>query len=251
MARMMTRSAMRSTELTSDEALGGRAAEGLLAGGGVVPNGDPGAPPEALDALPRQLSLVDGTRAQISSNRTSLEFVRGDGTVLFRYDAGQGHGRITLENDDIDVHATRGDLRLRAAGDVRIEGRAVHAVGRSPGVEGAAELRLEPRQASLVAGTVAIKGDDVEMRAERAVLRSEDLRSFVGRAVVHAERLETVAGVVTQTAQNLYQSVAELAQLRAGSLRTLVDGTVHLKAREVFQRAVEGFKIRAEKINLG
>ena len=82
-------------------------------------------------------------------------------------------------------------------------------------------------------------------------MRSEDLRSFVGRAVVHAERLETVAGVVTQTAQNLYQSVAELAQLRAGSLRTLVDGTVHLKAREVFQRAVEGFKIRAEKINLG
>ena len=53
------------------------------------------------------------------------------------------------------------------------------------------------------------------------------------------------------TARDLYQSVAELAQLRAGSLRTIIDGSVHLKAKEVFQRAIEGFKIRAEKIHLG
>ena len=202
-----------------------------------------------LDA--RELALVDGTVARTGAGRTSLEFVRPDGTVLFRYDTSQGHGRITLENDAIDVHAARGDLRLRAAGDVLVEGRSVHAVSRAPGVETAGELRLGPRQASLTAGTVNIDSDDLEMRSQRTTLRSEDVRGYVGRAVVNAQRLETVAEVITETARDLYQSVAELAQLRAGSLRTIVDGTVHLKAKEVFQRAIEGFKIRAEKIHLG
>ncbi len=202
-----------------------------------------------LDA--RELALVDGTVARTGAGRTSLEFVRPDGTVLFRYDTTLGHGRITLENDAIDVHAARGDLRLRAAGDVLVEGRSVHAVSRAPGVETAGELRLGPRQASLAAGTVNITGDDLEMKSQRTTLRSEDVRGYVGRAVVNAQRLETVAEVITETARDLYQSVAELAQLRAGSLRTIVDGTVHLKAKEVFQRAIEGFKIRAEKIHLG
>jgi hypothetical protein len=199
----------------------------------------------------RELALVDGTVARAVAGRSSLEFVRPDGTVLFRYDANQGQGRITLENDAIDVHAARGDLRLRAAGDVVIEGRSVHAVCRAPGVETTGELRLGPRQASLAAATVKIDGDDLEMRSQRTTLRSEDVRAFVGRAVVNAQRLETVAEVITETARDLYQSVAELAQLRAGSLRTIIDGTVHLKAKEVFQRAIEGFKIRAEKIHLG
>jgi hypothetical protein len=198
-----------------------------------------------------ELALVDGTVARTGAGRTSLEFVRPDGTVLFRYDTTQGHGRITLENDAIDVHAARGDLRLRAAGDVLVEGRSIHAVSRAPGVETAGELRLGPRQASLAAGTVSIDSDDLEMKSQRTTLRSEDVRGYVGRAVVNAQRLETVAEVITETARDLYQSVAELAQLRAGSLRTIVDGTVHLKAKEVFQRAIEGFKIRAEKIHLG
>jgi uncharacterized protein DUF3540 len=204
---------------------------------------------DELDA--RELALVDGTVARTGAGRTSLEFVRPDGTVLFRYDTSQGQGRITLENDAIDVHAARGDLRLRAAGDVVVEGRSIHAVSRVPGVETAGELRLGPRQASLSAGSVKLDGDDLEMRSQRTTLRSEDVSAFVGRAVVNAQRLETVAEVITETARDLYQSVAELAQLRAGSLRTIIDGTVHLKAKEVFQRALEGFKIRAEKIHLG
>ncbi len=203
------------------------------------------------EPAPADLALVDGTVARMAPSRTALEFVRPDGRVLFRYDVDEGQGRITLENDAIDVHAARGDLRLRAAGDVLVEGRSVQAVSRAPGVETAGELRLGPREASLKAGTVSLSGDDLEMKSERTTLRSEDVRGFVGRAVVHARRLETVAEVITETAHDLYQSVAELAQLRAGSLRTIIDGTVHLKAKEVFQRAVEGFKIRAEKIHLG
>ena len=206
---------------------------------------------ERSEPGPRTLALVDGTTARMAPGRTSLEFVRLDGSILFRYDVNQGQGRITLQNDAIDVHAARGDLRLRAAGDVLIEGRSIEAVSRAPGVETAGELRLGPRQASLTAGTVNISGDDLEMKSERTTLRSEEVRGFVGRAVVHARRLETVAEVITETAHDLYQAVSELAQLRAGSLRTIIDGTVHLKAKEVFQRAAEGFKIRAEKIHLG
>jgi hypothetical protein len=208
------------------------------------------APPPVVSIV-RDLSLADGTVVRAGAGGVSLEIVRPDGTILFKYDVSQGQGRITLENDAIDVHATRGDLRLRAAGDVLVEGRSVHAVSRSPGAESPGELRLGPRQASLAGATVQVKGDDLELESERTTLRSEDVRGFIGRVVVHARRLETVAEVITETAQNFYQAVQDLAQLRAGSLRTIVDGSVHLKAKEVFQRAAEAFKIRAEKIHLG
>ena len=57
--------------------------------------------------------------------------------------------------------------------------------------------------------------------------------------------------VVVQTARNLYQRVQELAQHRAGNLRTIVDETLQVRARQVFQRATDAYKIRAEKIHLG
>jgi hypothetical protein len=57
--------------------------------------------------------------------------------------------------------------------------------------------------------------------------------------------------VVVSRARNVYQSVQELWQQQAGSLRTLVSGTAQLKAREVSHRAQDAYKIRAEKIHLG
>jgi hypothetical protein len=199
----------------------------------------------------RELALTDGTQVRASADGAALEIMRADGTLLFKYNVSQGQGRITLENDAVDVHAVRGDLRLRAAGDVLVEGRTVQAVSRNPGADSTTRFQLSPRQASLSAATVNINGDDLQIAVAQTTLRSEEVRGFIGRAVVQARRIETVAAVISETAQNLYQAVEELAQLRAGSLRTIVDGSVHLKAKQVFQRAAEAFKIRAEKIHLG
>ncbi|MGH7995886.1 MAG: DUF3540 domain-containing protein [Opitutaceae bacterium] len=66
-----------------------------------------------------------------------------------------------------------------------------------------------------------------------------------------ARRLETEAGTVVSKAANVYESVAELAQLQAGRTRTLVKGSCLLKARDAFLKTEADFKIDGEQIHLG
>jgi hypothetical protein len=178
--------------------------------------------PVGILAAPRdEVALADGTVVRAAPGGTTIEVCRADGTSLFRYDAGLGRGRITLENESLEL-ASRGDLRLRAGRRVEVEGQAVK-----------------------------LAAEELEASARLTRLRSDEARVALGRGVVEAARLETTAEVVLQTARNFYQQVQELAQQEAGNLRTLVAGTVQLKARQVFQRAAEAYRVRAEKINLG
>ena len=202
-------------------------------------------------AVVKTAAMADGTCAQVSATGDRLEVLRADGTTLFVYDVNASHGQVTLRSEAIDVHAFAGDLRLRAAGDVLLEGRTVRAQAHLPGAEEGSTFRLDPRQASLAAPGVNIDSPSLRVQAGRVEMRAADLGAAVDRAVVNVRRLESTADVVVQTARNLYQHVHELAQQRAGSLRTIVDDTIQIKAREVITRAVEAFKLRSEKIHLG
>ena len=64
-------------------------------------------------------------------------------------------------------------------------------------------------------------------------------------------KLESIANTVLQKAENIYQSVKGLTQLKTGRMRTLVDSTFHLKGKKVFIKAEEDFKVKGKKIHLG
>lgn len=66
-----------------------------------------------------------------------------------------------------------------------------------------------------------------------------------------SKKIETVVETLIETAKNVYQTVADLTQLKTGRMRTLVDGTSHLKTKKAFYKAEEDFKIKGEKIHLG
>ena len=66
-----------------------------------------------------------------------------------------------------------------------------------------------------------------------------------------APRLETEANTVVAKADNVYQTVAELTQLQTGRMRTLVEGTCLLKARDAFMKAEQDFKVDGQQIHLG
>jgi len=66
-----------------------------------------------------------------------------------------------------------------------------------------------------------------------------------------AARLETVVDSLVEKAKNVYRTVEQLSQLRAGRMRTLVRSTFHFKARRAFLKSEKDYKINAEKIHLG
>ena len=66
-----------------------------------------------------------------------------------------------------------------------------------------------------------------------------------------APRLETEAQTVVSKAANVYQTVEDLTQLQTGRMRTLVEGSCHLKARDAFLKAEQDFKVDGEQIHLG
>ncbi|MDB4984829.1 MAG: hypothetical protein JWN04_7 [Myxococcaceae bacterium] len=193
--------------------------------------------------------LPDGTRVHMDNERAHISVERADGTPLFRYDANSAHGTIVIENEALRVSACRGDLSFAAAGEIRLEASRVSLRATMPGAD--AQLSLSPRRARLEADDLQLRGNALAVDAGRTELRGEELHSEHKRAVIKLERLESVADVVVSTARNVYQSVHELLQQKAGSLRTLVSGTAQLQAREVAHRAADSYKIRSEKIHLG
>ena len=71
------------------------------------------------------------------------------------------------------------------------------------------------------------------------------------KILLAAQRLETRAETVVEKAANVYQTVEELTQLQTGRMRTLVDGSCHLKARDAFLKAEQDFKVDGNQIHLG
>jgi hypothetical protein len=192
-------------------------------------------------------TLSDGVRVRLEATRISVE--RSDGTSLFTYEAGAAHGKITLAAESLAFAASAGDLTLSAAGAIHLESHSLSARMGMPGSE--TTLYLEPRRARLTAHELALSSTDFKLDVRDAELTGTELRGSFKRAVLTLAHLDTVADVMVCRARNVYQSVHELLQQQVGSLRTLVSGTAQLKAREITQRAEDGYKIRGEKIHIG
>jgi hypothetical protein len=199
------------------------------------------------DELSQELS--DGTRVRIDGEKTRIQVERADGTPLFQYSASEGQGTITMGHEAMSVIATGGDLNLRAAGAIRMQGHTVSA--RAKAGPNSSTFELSPRRASVSGEAVQLKGEAFELEATRSEIRGDELHGQHRRAVLHVEHLESTMDVVVSTARNVYQSVHDLLQQQVGSLRTLVAGTARLQARDVAHRAEQAYKVRAEKIHLG
>jgi len=56
---------------------------------------------------------------------------------------------------------------------------------------------------------------------------------------------------VIQRANDVYSKVANLSQLEAGRVRTLIESSYWMKAKRSYIRSGEEFKLDAKKIHLG
>jgi hypothetical protein len=110
---------------------------------------------------------------------------------------------------------------------------------------GSLELNTEDGDIELrSARNVRIGGCNIEMNSRQLNIKVESARWIV-------QRLETLAETLVEKARNAYRTVEQLAQLRTGRMRTLVDQTFLFKSQKAFLKSEEDFKIKGEKIHLG
>jgi len=157
-----------------------------------------------------------------------------------------------MEAGDIEFVTENGNITFAANKEIMFHGRSIgmtSAKGIYLGVMdtlGKLRSTLTLRQQSM-----KIDSPEVGLDAERGDFNVEETKYTGKRLLSKVDRLESIAGSVIAKARNIYQTVEELSQVRAGRMRTMVTKTFHFKSKKAFVKAEEDYKIKAEKIHLG
>lgn len=155
---------------------------------------------------------------------------------------------VKIEGSELLLETSRGLRRARLAlaypyqpvpGDIllAVDGEPAYVIGVLQG-RGRTRLRFE---------------GDLEIRTDgRLRLTGVQGIDLVGNRVrVRADRFEVTARAVFERVIKSYRWIRETAQLHAGRLRQVIDGSSTLRAERIFDTAEKNVKIDAEQIHLG
>lgn len=161
-----------------------------------------------------------------------------DGLVAVRDRA----GRLLFEHDHESgksvVHAPAGDLELRADhGSVSVVARDAVAVR--------GDRSIDLATPALTATAARAEGFFGDVRLVARSLRSavEVVRHTAGVLEVEAQR-------IVERAKSTYRDVEDLAQTRAGRMRSVVATSFHVLSKKTIIKADEDLKLKGNKIHL-
>lgn len=222
---------------------------------GLLTRKEPSATPS------KQLTLANGAYAAIQGENGSqtLNVFSKRNELLFEYDPHSEKARVIMASGDIAFTAGAGDITFNAAGALKLEGHKIEMAGRSSirlAVEDA--MGLIRSAASLGRHKMKLSSPQLDVTTQSGTLTADEARftgkTFFGKLIsaqVVAGKFETFSKTIIQKAQNVYQKVEQLSQLRTGRMRTLVDDTLHMKSKKAFLKSNDDFKINGDKIHLG
>jgi len=208
------------------------------------------------------LTLKDGTNAKIEKNLDSekLQLNSKAGELIFEYDANSGKSIVNIPSGDLEIVTTKGNIDFVSEGDINFSSK------QSIKFQSNQEIKLQTNNSisqnlssiSLINKKIKMSSADLNITSQRSQFYIDDTeymgKEFSGRiknVKIVMAKLESIANTVLQKAENIYQSVKGLSQLKTGRMRTIVDSTFHLKGKKVFIKAEEDFKVKGEKIHLG
>jgi hypothetical protein len=179
--------------------------------------------------------------------------------LLFEYEPAAGKGKLWMARGDLEIETREGDIRFKAARNVRLEGPEIELAARG-GIRLAVVDGLRQSAASLSLGLHRLKAAAalLTLDAGRAHLNVEETR-FIGKRLLGkivftqlvADKCETITRVLVEKSKNAYRTVEQLSQLQTGRMRTLVEETYQLTAGKAFLKSRQDFKVKADKIHLG
>jgi hypothetical protein len=199
------------------------------------------------------VALDDGSVATIAGDR--LELRDAGGRLMVRY-AG-GTAEIAAPEGDLVLAAPSGRVVIRSGLDVAIEAPrdVVHRAGRrvdlAAGPAAGPALRIEPERAVLQTGDLEVKVKKSRLLSGQVAVVARTVATTAEEIATRAERWELQATSVIERARDALREVSELAEARAGRMRTLVGDLFSLHARQTTVVSTDDTSIDGKRILLG
>ena len=209
---------------------------------------------ESLDSSVNKITLSKGAQANAQGfpGEQTLKVFSPKRELIFEYDEENNKARVNMEAGDLEFITQKGSITFASNKEIMFHGRSIGMTG-SKGIclgvmdaLGKLSSTITLRRQSMKMGS-----SEVGIDAERGDFKVEEAKYTGKRFLSKVDRLESIAGSVIARARNIYQTVEELSQVRAGRMRTMVARTFHFKSKKAFVKAEEDYKIKAEKIHLG
>jgi len=209
----------------------------------------------------KRLTLGSGAYAQAAGPRgeQTIQVFSKQNELLFEYDEENRRARVNMASGDLEFVTQNGNIAFRSEREIAIHGQAVRITSPATvrlGITDAigkirSALTLDPRRMKLSSPEVGILAERGDFAVDEAIYTGSHLLGKIGCAKLIADKLETMAVSVIEKARNVYRTVEQLSQLKAGRVRTLVASTFYFRTRKAFIHSEEDYKIKAEKIHLG
>jgi hypothetical protein len=143
-------------------------------------------------------------------------------TFTIESDIQTGKTTLTLPEGDLDICSKQGSIHLQAAESITLNG-----------------------------STFALDVAKGEIKMAEASYEGLHLSATIERTKLFLGKINTTVGRLIERAKNVYRRVDNLNQVQAGRMRTIVDGSYHLKSERIIEKAEKEVRIDGKKINLG
>lgn len=202
-------------------------------------------------AAPETLLLPDGARAEVDGNR--LDVRDAGGRLLVRYEAGRAE--IAAPSGDLRLSAPEGrvviesglDVALRSGRDVQVDTARRFEVSTA----GGADLSLDGKRASLNAPTVEVTTKSARLATARATVLARNIAVTAEQIAEKVVKYELTAERLIEKTKDTFRDASDLAQTRAGRLRTIVKDVFSSHARRSVIVSTDDTSIDGKKVLLG
>jgi hypothetical protein len=205
-------------------------------------------------AVPPSLPLPDGGSVSVSGEVVELRDPAG--RLLVRY--ANGSAEIAAPAGDLTLAAPEGRVTVRAGRDIALSAagelsqRAGQSVVLAVGAGDAApQLRVGAATTELEAERLEVKVDSAHVAAGQATVLAQRIATTATALVQNVERLELTATRLIEKTRDAFRDTSDLAQTRAGRVRTVVSDVFALFSRRTTMASDEETSIDGSKILLG
>lgn len=210
---------------------------------------------------PQRRDIGNGAYITIdeSNQLPSLQVFSKRNELLVEYDPESEKVRINVEKGNLEFTTQNGDIVFDSQQNIRLNGQTIELASRSNvqlSVSDAlgqliSSLSIRPKRLQISSAEVDITAQKSQLNIKQTHYFGKLFRGNIEDSKLIVGKLTTIAKSITEKAKNVYRSVEELTQLKAGRMRTLIRGTSHMKAKTTYMKAEKDFKINADKIHLG
>ncbi|WP_339137032.1 MAG: DUF3540 domain-containing protein [Candidatus Electrothrix sp. GW3-4] len=192
----------------------------------------------------------NGAYARLDNDRTSLQIFSPHNKLIIEYDTGK---------DTTTVSSLTGNMEFNSPESITFQSNSIDFTGKDKikmkvqddSKGSLSTLSLGNYQTKLNCPDLHVTAKNGNLFVDQLKITGQRVLTNLVQATLNISKIETKAKTLIHKAQDMYQSVECLSQLKTGRLKMLIKSTCHIKSKDTVLKAEEDFKVKAEEINLG